>query len=112
MLPGPCQRVERTFDTLASFQNFFEVLKTVDFNSAEIHRRTSRFPAASRLPTGVLPRNRLALSATDAASPVSPSRVISALSAAFGGCTPKHACGRSPAQTLYPQGVCSIRKAV
>ena len=28
-----------------------------------------------------------------------------------GGCAPKRACGRSPAHTLYPQGVCSIRKA-
>ena len=28
-----------------------------------------------------------------------------------GGCAPKHACGRSPAHTLHPQGVCSIRKA-
>ena len=28
-----------------------------------------------------------------------------------GGCAPKRACGRSPAHTLHPQGVCSIRKA-
>ena len=48
---------------------------------------------------------------TGGASPVSPSWVISALRAAFGGCAPKRACGRSPAHTLYPQGVCSIRKA-
>ena len=40
-----------------------------------------------------------------------PSWVIYAPRAAFGGCAPKHACGRSPAHTLYPQGVCSIRKA-
>ena len=29
----------------------------------------------------------------------------------YGGCAPKHACGRSPAHTLHPQGVCSIRRA-
>ena len=40
-----------------------------------------------------------------------PSWVIYAPRAAFGGCAPKRACGRSPAHTLYPQGVCSIRKA-
>ena len=28
-----------------------------------------------------------------------------------GGCAPKRACGRSPAHTLYPQGVCVILKA-
>ena len=28
-----------------------------------------------------------------------------------GGCAPKRACGRSPAYTLHPQGVCGIRKA-
>ena len=61
--------------------------------------------------TGSLPRNGLAFSATGGASPVSPSWVISALRAAFGGCAPKRACGRSPAHTLHPQGVCSIRRA-
>ena len=29
----------------------------------------------------------------------------------YGGCAPKHACGRRPAHTLHPQGVCSIRRA-
>ena len=29
----------------------------------------------------------------------------------YGGCAPKHACGRRPAHTLYPQGGCSIRRA-
>ena len=28
-----------------------------------------------------------------------------------GGCAPKHACGRSPAHPLHPQGVCGIRNA-
>ena len=28
-----------------------------------------------------------------------------------GGCAPKRVCGCSPAHTLHPQGVCSIRKA-
>ena len=36
------------------------------------HRRTNRFPAALRLPTGVLPRKRLAYSAPGGASPLSP----------------------------------------
>ena len=36
------------------------------------HRRTCRFTAASRLPIGVLPRKRLASSATGGASPLSP----------------------------------------
>ena len=36
------------------------------------HRRTNWFPAALRLPTGVLPRKRLAYSAPGGASPLSP----------------------------------------
>ena len=36
------------------------------------HRSTKRFPAALRLPTGVLPRKRLAYSAPGGASPLSP----------------------------------------
>ena len=36
------------------------------------HRRTNRFPAALHLPTGVLPRKRLAYSAPGGASPLSP----------------------------------------
>ena len=80
-------------------------------HGAGIHRRPSRFPCALRPKTGSLPRNGLAFSATGGASPVSPSWVIYAPRAAFGGCAPKRACGRSPAHTLYPQGVCSIRKA-
>ena len=48
---------------------------------------------------------------TGGALSFSPSWVISALRAAFGGCAPKRACGRSPAHTLHPQGVRGIRKA-
>ena len=51
---------------------------------AGIHRRPSRFP-----PLGLSPRQE----------------------PPCGGCAPKRACGRSPAHTLYPQGVCGIRKA-
>ena len=29
----------------------------------------------------------------------------------YGGCAPKHACGRRPAHSLHPQGVCGIRRA-
>ena len=80
-------------------------------HGAGIHRWPSRFPCALRPKAGSLPRNGLAFSATGGASPVSPSWVIYAPRAAFGGCAPKRACGRSPAHTLYPQGVCRIRKA-
>ena len=93
------------------FQNFIKVLKIFDFNGAgkQVKRRQWRMQRAcfeegsqtadTQYPLFGLSRRCI------------PSWVIYAPRAAFGGCAPKRACGRSPAHTLYPQGVCSIRKA-
>ena len=106
------QRVEKVFSPRwASFQNFIKVLKTKDFNGAGKQAKRRRW----RIKRGCFEEGS---QSADIKYPLIglsrrciPSWVISAPRAAFGGCAPKHACGRSPAHTLHPQGVYGIRKA-